>query len=115
MSISIGVEGDGAGAIQYAGIRGGCGSAAGPIAVEIPEAVSAVLPSGGRSTQAAALRPRLPCTKEHGRHQHREDNESRAQNSEAVMRAGSSNFDCRNLHVFLQWKRIANAGQAQGY
>jgi hypothetical protein len=32
-----------------------------------------------------------------------------------VMCAGSSNFDCRNLHVFLRWKWVANASQAQGY
>ena len=111
--IPISVELDGAGAVQDAGVRGGRGSAAGPIATEIPKAISAILPGGGRSAQAAALRPQLPRTKEHGHHEHREDNEGRARNSEAVVGAGSSNFDEGNLHVFLRWKRVANASQAR--
>jgi hypothetical protein len=61
------------------------------------------------------LSPRLPCPEEHGYEKHREHDESRVQNSEAVMRAGGSNFDCGNLHVFLRWKWVANASQAQGY
>ena len=112
-NISSCVKGDGAGAVQNAGVRGGRGSAGGPIAVKIPKAVSAILPGGGRSAQAAALCPQLPRTKEHGHHQRREGNEDRAQKFEAVMGTGCSNFDEGNLHVFLRWKRVANASQAR--
>ena len=113
--IPIGVEFDNAGAVQDAGVGGGRGSAAGPIAAEIPKTIAAILPGGGRSLQGPALRPQLTCPKKHGHRKRREDNESGAQKPEAVTRAGSSNFDCGNLHVFLRWKWVANASQAQGY
>jgi len=43
---SYSVKGDGAGAIQDARVRGGRGDAAGPVSVDIPKAIPAILPHG---------------------------------------------------------------------